>query len=284
MNAYAKPIPAISDEMRPFYVGAKRHELWMQRCRSCGVQRFPARAICSSCLSTESEWVPVSGRGEIFSFNVMHQVYHPGFASAVPYAVVIVRLAEGAKMLSNLVGVSPRDIRIGMPVRVVFDDITDEIDYARARPGQLSFALGGIGSSVHLAGEAFKLQAKVFIVNIPYRGTSPAVADVLAGNVPLMFAPVVNTRALIHAGKLKALGVTSLKRLPQFPDVPAAAEDYIHRVGRTARMEAIGDAMTLVSPAEETDFRSIERAVGKPIARVTLAGFNYSTSGSDRRS
>ena len=98
------------------------------------------------------------------------------------------------------------------------------IDYARARPGQLSFALGGIGSSVHLAGEAFKLQAKLFIVNIPYRGTTPAVADVVAGNVPLMFAPVVNTRALIQAGKLKALGVTSLRRLPQFPDVPAIAE------------------------------------------------------------
>lgn len=98
------------------------------------------------------------------------------------------------------------------------------IAYARTRPGQLSFALGGIGSSVHLAGEAFKLQAKLFIVNIPYRGTAPAVADVVAGNVPLMFAPVVNTRALIQAGKLKALGVTSLKRLPQFPDVMAIAE------------------------------------------------------------
>jgi len=98
------------------------------------------------------------------------------------------------------------------------------IAYARARPGQLSFALGGIGSSVHLAGEAFKLQAQLFIVNIPYRGTAPAVADVVAGNVPLMFAPVVNTRALIQAGRLKALGVTSPKRLPQFPDVMAIAE------------------------------------------------------------
>lgn len=98
------------------------------------------------------------------------------------------------------------------------------IAYARTRPGQLSFALGGIGSSVHLAGEAFKLQAKLFIVNIPYRGTAPAVADVVGGNVPLMFAPVVNTRALIQAGKLKALGVTSAKRLPQFPDVMAIAE------------------------------------------------------------
>ena len=75
-----------------------------------------------------------------------------------------------------------------------------------------------------LAGEVFKLQARVFIVNIPYRGTAPAVADVVAGNVPLMFAPVVNTRALIQAGKLKALGVTSPQRLPQFPDVMAIAE------------------------------------------------------------
>jgi tripartite-type tricarboxylate transporter receptor subunit TctC len=98
------------------------------------------------------------------------------------------------------------------------------IDYARKRPGQLSFALGGIGSSVHLAGEAFKLQAKLFIVNIPYRGTAPAVADVVAGNVPLMFAPVVNTRALIRAGRLKALGVTSPQRLLQFPDVMAISE------------------------------------------------------------
>jgi tripartite-type tricarboxylate transporter receptor subunit TctC len=98
------------------------------------------------------------------------------------------------------------------------------IAYARTRPGQLSFALGGIGSSVHLAGEAFKLQAQLFIVNIPYRGTAPAVAVVVAGNVPLMFAPVVNTRALIQAGKLRALGVTSPKRLPQFPDVMAIAE------------------------------------------------------------
>jgi len=134
MNAYTKPIPAISDDMRPFYAGAKRHELWMQRCRSCGVQRFPARAICSSCLSTESEWVPVSGRGEIFSFNVMHQVYHPGFATEVPYAVVVVKLEEGARMVSNLAGVAPHDIRIGMPVRAVFEQISDEVTLPKFVP------------------------------------------------------------------------------------------------------------------------------------------------------
>ncbi len=98
------------------------------------------------------------------------------------------------------------------------------IEFARRHPGKLSMGLGGIGSSVHLAGEAFKMQAKVYIVNIPYRGTSPAVADIVSGNLEMMFAPFVNTRTLIQAGKLRALGVTSPKRLQPFPDIPAIAE------------------------------------------------------------
>ncbi len=108
----------------------------------------------------------------------------------------------------------------GLPVA----SVAELIQYAKARPGQLNFAIGGIGSSLHLAGEAFKLRAAVFIVNIPYRGTAPAVADVVAGNVPLMFAAVGNARSLVAAGKLKALGVTSPQRLAQWPDVPAIAE------------------------------------------------------------
>lgn len=103
-------------------------------------------------------------------------------------------------------------------------DLRELIAYAKARPGQLSFAIGGIGSSLHLAGEAFKLQAGLFIVNIPYRGTAPAIADVVAGNVPLMFAAVGNSRALVAAGKLRALGLSAPRRLPQWPDVPAIAE------------------------------------------------------------
>jgi len=134
MTAYAKPIPSITPELRPFFDAAKRHELVVQRCRGCGTHRFPARELCSTCLSRDSEWVRVSGAGEIFSFNVMHQVYHPGFATEVPYAVVIVKLAEGAKMTSNLVGVAPQDVRIGMPVRVVFEDITDEVTLPKFAP------------------------------------------------------------------------------------------------------------------------------------------------------
>ena len=124
---YAKPVPAITPEMRPYFDGAKRQQLWIQRCTTCGTHRWPARPLCSQCLSDAAAWVHASGRGEVFSFVVMHQVYHPGFAAEVPHAVVIVKLAEGPKLISNLVGVDPHAIRIGMPVRVVFDAITPEV-------------------------------------------------------------------------------------------------------------------------------------------------------------
>ncbi len=103
-------------------------------------------------------------------------------------------------------------------------DVRELIALAKAKPGQLNFAIGAIGSSLHMAGDAFKMQSGAFIVNIPYRGTAPAVQDVLAGQVQLMFAAVGNVQGHIRAGKLKALGVTTAKRLPAFPDVPAIAE------------------------------------------------------------
>ena len=104
------------------------------------------------------------------------------------------------------------------------NNVKELIALARARPGQLNFAIGSLGSSVHLAGEAFKMMSGSYIVNIPYRGTAPAIQDVLAGQVEMMFANVGNAQAFLKAGRLKALGVTSPKRLPAFRDVPAIAE------------------------------------------------------------
>lgn len=104
------------------------------------------------------------------------------------------------------------------------NNLQELIALAKSKPGRLNFGVGALGSSVHLAGEAFKMQAGVYIVNIPYRGTAPAVQDLLAGQVDLMFANVGNVQAQLKAGKLKALGVTSPRRLPAMPDVPAIAE------------------------------------------------------------
>ncbi|WP_053843799.1 tripartite tricarboxylate transporter substrate binding protein [Paracidovorax avenae] len=103
-------------------------------------------------------------------------------------------------------------------------DVRGLIALARAKPGQLDFGVGAVGSSLHMAGEAFKMQSGVDIVNIPYKGTAPAVQDLLAGQVQLMFAAVGNVKAHLQAGKLRALGVTTAHRLPAFPDVPAIAE------------------------------------------------------------
>jgi len=124
----------MTPEMRPFWEAARRHELVVQRCRGCGTPRFPARDICSRCLSREAEWAPVSGRGTVFSYTVMHQVYHPAFAAEVPYAVIVVELEEGARLLSNLVGCPVGDIAPGMPVEAVFEDVTPEVTLPKFRP------------------------------------------------------------------------------------------------------------------------------------------------------
>ena len=134
MSTYTKPLPQMTPEMAPFWEAARRHELVVQRCRGCGTPRFPARDICSRCLSREAEWAPVSGRGTVFSYTVMHQVYHPAFAAEVPYAVIVVELEEGARLLSNLVGCPVGDIAPGMPVEAVFEDVTPEVTLPKFRP------------------------------------------------------------------------------------------------------------------------------------------------------
>ncbi len=103
-------------------------------------------------------------------------------------------------------------------------NLKELIAYAKARPGKLNIAIGGIGSSVHMAAELFKMRTGTFIVAIPYKGTGPALADVIGGQVELMFVSAVIGLPQIRAGKLKAYGVTSAQRLPQLPDVPALAE------------------------------------------------------------
>ena len=107
---------------------------------------------------------------------------------------------------------------------VAANNVRELIALAKAQPGKLNFAIGGVGSSLHLAGDLFKMQSGAYIVNIPYRGTAPAIQDVIAGQVELMFAAVGTAQVHIKAGKLKALGVTSAKRLTAFSDVPAIAE------------------------------------------------------------
>ncbi|MBY4896797.1 tripartite tricarboxylate transporter substrate binding protein [Cupriavidus sp. AU9028] len=99
------------------------------------------------------------------------------------------------------------------------NNVSELIQLARSRPGKLNFGIGALGSSLHMAGDMFKMMTGTYIVNIPYKGTTPAVTDLLAGQVDLMFGSTLNVLPHIKAGRLKALGVTSPKPLPQLPGV-----------------------------------------------------------------
>ena len=103
-------------------------------------------------------------------------------------------------------------------------NVRDFIQYAKAHPGRLNMASSGNGTSIHLAGEMFKHMAGVFMTHVPYRGSGPAVMDLLGGNMDVMFDNLPSSIQHIKAGKLKALAVTSASRSAALPDVPTLAE------------------------------------------------------------
>ncbi|ODT31135.1 MAG: MFS transporter, partial [Hydrogenophaga sp. SCN 70-13] len=102
--------------------------------------------------------------------------------------------------------------------------VADFIKVAKARPGRLNMASSGNGTSIHLAGELFKSRTGIFMTHIPYRGSGPALADLLAGGVDVMFDNLPSSMAHIQAGNLKAFAVTSAVRSAALPDVPTVAE------------------------------------------------------------
>ena len=103
-------------------------------------------------------------------------------------------------------------------------DLKALIELAKAKPHTLTIGIGGIGSSLHLAGEKFKLMTGVDLLNVPYKGTAPALSDLLGGQIDLMFISLVTGAEQVRAGKLRAYGVTSMQRQPFFPEVPAIGE------------------------------------------------------------
>ena len=110
------------------------------------------------------------------------------------------------------------------PKRVTATTLQEFVAQAKRNPGKLNYASAGAGTSHHLAGELFKLQTGTFITHIPYRGAGPALQDLIAGNVDVLFDGLGSSAQHIKAGRIKALMVAGDKRNPAFPDVPCAAE------------------------------------------------------------
>ena len=116
MNDVTHPLPYASWETRAWWEGCGRGELVLQRCRSCGVVQHKPRAVCAKCLTDTVEHFVASGRGTVHTFTVTHQNSLAPFRDHLPYVLAYVELDEGPRVLTNIVGCDPADVRIGLPV------------------------------------------------------------------------------------------------------------------------------------------------------------------------
>ena len=137
----AKPVPVVDAPSRPFFDGALAGRLMVRRCASCGTWMWPTGGIgmplrprCIACFSGDLEWAAASGRATLYSFVVMHQVYDPAFADDVPYNIAIVELEEGVRMMTNVVDCPNEELKIGMPLEVIFEQASDEVALPKFKP------------------------------------------------------------------------------------------------------------------------------------------------------
>lgn len=154
------------------------------------------------------------------------------------------------------------------------------IALSKAKPGQMSYSSSGAGSAPHLAGEMFKDQSHSFILHVPYRGGGPAIADLLAGHVQLSFMTVLEASGHIKAGKLRALAVTSDKRVTAFPDVPTLSETVLPKFNAISWLGLLAPAGTPKDIVEKiaTDVRTILADESVKARFVSLGGVPRATT------
>jgi len=128
------PQPVPNPDNAGFWDGCRQHVLCLQSCVRCGAVRHPPRPACPHCRSFDGEWRRVSGRGVVYTFTIVHGPTLAVFQEQAPYNVVVVQLAEGPFMVSVLIDTPADRITIGMPVEVVFDDVSDTVTLPKFRP------------------------------------------------------------------------------------------------------------------------------------------------------
>lgn len=131
--AESRPLPKPTPETAPYWEAAKNHELHIQRCDDCAHAYFPPRNFCPGCGSRNVSWFRTSGRGTLYSYTISH-LPAPGFAN--PYAIAVVELEEGPRLMANIADCppTPEALQLDMPLEVTFEKQTDEITLPMFRP------------------------------------------------------------------------------------------------------------------------------------------------------
>lgn len=164
--------------------------------------------------------------GHTLMITATHHVINPSLMKSLPYDTKrdFTPIAQIA-LVPNVLVVHP-----SVPAK----NVMELVQMAKEKPGSLSFGSAGIGGANHLSGELFKSMAKVDMVHIPYKGAAPSLNDLLGGQIPMMFDSVPGVIQHIRDGRLRALGVTSSRRVPSLPDVPTIDEAGIKGFEATA--------------------------------------------------
>jgi tripartite-type tricarboxylate transporter receptor subunit TctC len=158
---------------------------------------------------------PADGYTLLLTLNALHAI-SPHLYAKLPFdAMQDFSFITPLVSFTNVLVVSP-----GSPLQ----SVKDVIDAAKREPGKLTFASSGNGTNLHLTGELFKTMAGIDIVHVPYKGSAPALTDLMGASVAMMFDTIPSAIAHVKSGKLRALAVTGATRSPLFPDVPTVAE------------------------------------------------------------
>jgi len=128
-----RPLPAPTAETKPYWDMAREHKLGLPRCRSCGLSHFYPRPFCPHCGARELEWIETAGTGTVYTFTINRRAANPAMKERLPYAVAVVELAEGPRVLTNIVDSDLEQLAIGAAVEVVFERVSDEITLPQFR-------------------------------------------------------------------------------------------------------------------------------------------------------
>ncbi len=127
-------LPVLQGTAKEFYAYCKAHDLRFQRCAKCKTFRHPPRPLCNQCYSFETEWAPVKGTGKVYCWTVAMAPIGKAWVSYMPYAAVVVELDEGPRVATWVTGIPPDQLKVGMPVKVWYDELTPEVTLAKFKP------------------------------------------------------------------------------------------------------------------------------------------------------
>jgi uncharacterized OB-fold protein len=133
-DAALKPLPIPDADTAAFWKGLREGRLLLQHCLECGAVHYYQQGLCRKCGSTRLEHRAASGRGRVHSYSVVYRAPGPAFKDDTPYAVLLVELEEGPRMITCLVGGDPEQVTFDMPVELVCEKVNDEISLPRFKP------------------------------------------------------------------------------------------------------------------------------------------------------